>query len=594
MTFFAKCLSNIKGEGKRPNSISLRLEKILQLMDQNKGPERDLSAPNQTMPKNSHSGIRIILEHKNSDPLPANAGTHSMITGVNKNKCYQIKTNGQKSPSLMLKAPKNKINNSLRVAQWNLRGSKHPSKVHTINGIDCDLFALQEINHIDENVTDNIHKKNILSIKEREIKTIGGGTMTLSELNITHKEEININKDCNLTRIVIDGVFVLWFGNIYLNRGLPKQITKLFSIIQESIPENEMQNLILVGDFNVNINNKSPKLTLLTNLCNQFQLKINDPGKASRYFTTLDYLICGKGIEATIKENLPSCSDHNILIWDVTFKATPKPKKIYIPNKKLAEEITQAAIMNDNVTNATTLLQTFLNLKRLRKKEALLKIKPKRRKNDTYKSILLSIKDESSITEALKNYWSSFWEEVEDMRFSPMSKEAFNMLKTICKYHLYEKRDGSIVNNILGDDGNIITDPKKVSSALIEVLKNIQLSEEFAEYSGTLPFPDLPPLNEDEIKHLLSKLATGKALSFDLFSDMLLKDSKAVERLSKLLQDLWNNDLNKIDSINELFKARLIALNKVHPKTPKSDEFRPIIILSLIVKIMECRWLPKL
>jgi len=63
---------------------------------------------------------------------------------------------------------------------------------------------------------------------------------------------------------------------------------------------------------------------------------------------------------------------------DVTFKATSKPKKIYIPNKKLTEETTQAAIMNDKVANAATLLQIFLKLKRLRKKEALLKIKLKR------------------------------------------------------------------------------------------------------------------------------------------------------------------------------------------------------------------------
>ncbi len=54
------------------------------------------------------------------------------------------------------------------------------------------------------------------------------------------------------------------------------------------------------------------------------------------------------------------------------------------------------------------------------------------------------------------------------------------------------------------------------------------------------------------------------------------------------------SDLNQIESIQELFKSRLVALNKVHPHVPKSEEFRPIIILSLFVKIMECRWLPKL
>ena len=39
-------------------------------------------------------------------------------------------------------------------------------------------------------------------------------------------------------------------------------------------PEHEIQNLILIGDFNVNIENESPKLTLLSNLCKQFRLKI--------------------------------------------------------------------------------------------------------------------------------------------------------------------------------------------------------------------------------------------------------------------------------------------------------------------------------
>ena len=175
-----------------------------------------------------------------------------------------------------------------------------------------------------------------------------------------------------------------------------------------------------------------------------------------------------------------------------------------------------------------------------------------------------------------------------------MSKEAFDTLKAICKYHLYEKRDGSIVNRILGNDEKIITDPKEVASTLIGVLKEIQFSDKFTQYSGDLPFPDLPPLKKKEVLSLLSTLSTGKAISFDLFSDMLLRDESVTKRLAKLLKNLWTKDLNKIDSLNELFKARLVALNKVHPNTPKPDEFRPIIILSLIIKIMECRWLPKL
>ena len=453
---------------------------------------------------------------------------------------------------------------------------------------------MQEIDHPNINILNNIYNIKSISKKEREIEKKGGGTMTINNINITHQKEESVNKDCNLTRIVIDGVFVIWIGNIYLNKGLPKQIQKLFSIIQNKIPTNELQNLILIGDFNININNKSPKLTLLNSLCKQFNLNINNPGRGTRYQNTLDFLISGNGIEATIKENLQSCSDHNILIWDIKFKTTQKQRTIYIPNKKLAQEITETAIMNEKVQKATDLLQTFLQLKKIKRKKAFLRIKPKKPKKNIYKNLLLSITEESTIKETLNSYWTNFWQEIEELRYSALSKEAFNTLKTICKYHLYEKRDGSIVNQILGENEEIITDPKQVSAILIEVLQDIQLSEQFNKYSGNLPFPDLPPLEEIEIKQLLSKLSSGKAISFDLFSDMILKNEAGINKLSKILQDLWSGELNKIDNLNELFKARLIALNKVHPNTPKPAEFRPIIILSLIIKIMECRWLPKL
>ena len=239
---------------------------------------------------------------------------------------------------------------------------------------------MQEIDHPNINILNNIYNIKSISKKEREIEKKGGGTMTINNINITHQKEESVNKDCNLTRIVIDGVFVIWIGNIYLNKGLPKQIQKLFSIIQNKIPTNELQNLILIGDFNININNKSPKLTLLNSLCKQFNLNINNPGRGTRYQNTLDFLISGNGIEATIKENLQSCSDHNILIWDIKFKTTQKQRTIYIPNKKLAQEITETAIMNEKVQKATDLLQTFLQLKKIKRKKAFLRIKPKKPK----------------------------------------------------------------------------------------------------------------------------------------------------------------------------------------------------------------------
>ena len=111
---------------------------------------------------------------------------------------------------------------------------------------------------------------------------------------------------------------------------------------------------------------------------------------------------------------------------------------------------------------------------------------------------------------------------------------------------------------------------------------------------GNLPFPELPPLDEEQISNILKSLSTGKALSFDLFSDTVLRDEKMMKKLSKILGNLWSDNLKKVEALDKLFAGRLIAFNKVHPKLPKKKEFRPIIILSLIVKIMESRWLPKL
>ena len=88
-----------------------------------------------------------------------------------------------------------KINNSLRIAQWNIRGLNNQSKLHTINAIDCQIFALQEVDHPKNLILDQIHNLTPITKKERETDKRGGGTMTLSNLNITHKIEENINKD---------------------------------------------------------------------------------------------------------------------------------------------------------------------------------------------------------------------------------------------------------------------------------------------------------------------------------------------------------------------------------------------------------------
>ncbi len=49
---------------------------------------------------------------------------------------------------------------------------------------------------------------------------------------------------------------------------------------------------------------------------------------------------------------------------------------------------------------------------------------------------------------------------------------------------------------------------------------------------------------------------------------------------------------NSLDEIH--FVSRLIPLNKKHPNIPNADEFRPIIVMSSLVKLLEARLLKKL
>src|SRR5688500_9221380 len=120
-------------------------------------------------------------------------------------------------------------------------------------------------------------------------------------------------------------------------------------------------------------------MVLLKDLCKQFQLQINEPKENTRHGAKLDFLICGQGINVTYINQTSLISDHEIIQWSVGFKVTVKPQKLYIPNKKLAKEIiTEASIVDPNVTNAIELLECFLLKRKLKKKKAFLKIVAKR------------------------------------------------------------------------------------------------------------------------------------------------------------------------------------------------------------------------
>ena len=83
-------------------------------------------------------------------------------------------------------------------------------------------------------------------------------------------------------------------------------------------------------------------------------------------------------------------------------------------------------------------------------------------------------------------------------------------------------------------------------------------------------------------------MSKDKGLADDGISDHWIKTTEKWY----LLNNIWNDDI--MENFSEIFKARLVPLNKKWPDIPNSDEFRPIAILSHFFKFLELRFADKL
>ena len=83
-------------------------------------------------------------------------------------------------------------------------------------------------------------------------------------------------------------------------------------------------------------------------------------------------------------------------------------------------------------------------------------------------------------------------------------------------------------------------------------------------------------------------MSYNKGLTDDGYSDTWIRTTPRWD----LLRDLWNR--KTIESIPEIFKARLVPLNKKWPDIPQKEDFRPIAIISHFYKFLELRFANKL
>ncbi len=173
--------------------------------------------------------------------------------------------------------------------------------------------------------------------------------------------------------------------------------------------------------------------------------------------------------------------------------------------------------------------------------------------------------EESQITHIINEYWSNLLLENEKIRYGRDTAVAFQQLKNIFGYDKFEKRDGSIVDAVM-KDGEIITNTDEVNLALMEVLRELQI-DKTKPNSNIEPFPDMRELCYEEAMALVERMSTNKAISTDLFSDVIFQPQFR-EKTAEVIQNLWSKEsLDCLDMTN--FEARLIPLNKI-PRNSKT------------------------
>ena len=485
----------------------------------------------------------------------------------------------------------------LKITQWNARSLQSEAKVNFIRSLPGDLVAIQEIwGH-----AENIQKVgSIISCSKREERR-GGGTSTIHRLH-HHPfilERLQLNKDSNAIKIKINGLY-MWFINCYLARGSTTKLQRLFARLRKGIPMNEWGIICLIGDFNIDIQGQSNECQLFKSLCKTMGLTIQIPSYPTRETTTIDFLVTGSTISSSNHQIYPSLSDHKALSWDITIHTLKERKPLRIPNKETAKKITKSLLCNRKIRSTEEFIKELTHLRKKNSRHLTRLVTKRKQGNQDLMDALLKSENSQQTEVMIYKYWKRFWKNKENIRFSQASKHAYQIIKGVLKYHLFEKRDGGIISSIQREDGEITTDQKEVEALLLQTLREIQVDEKWGSIEKK-EFPRLRDLSPTEMETTLENLSTNKAIAWDGVSDLLFDPQKKgksqtsfLEITARKLKDLWRTNLDQFQNMEDTWATRLVPLNKVFPQHPTRFQLRPIMIQSTIVKALEARFLSKL
>ena len=471
----------------------------------------------------------------------------------------------------------------ITLAQWNCR-SLSLDKLNYVTSYECDVILLQEVWHPKLSVLNQIPKKPLLQI--RNDKQAGGSLLWFKKLNCQINRSLYINSDFSLHRVLVDRDKYIWIGSLYLAQGSIKQIQELFRKIYLFVPSFEWKFIILAGDFNINLHKGLSQNSMFISLLKQFGLTLQRSNRKTSLKGEPDFLIHGSAINAKLLSSNNSPSDHKLMIWDIELPCPDSKNPVRIPNRSFAEHITHYAWCCSS--NSHEFLRNIQYSKVIHPDKILQTIKRKSFKKPTIQK-LLDAQEDSDAFEIIRSYFRQFNADLEEQRFSNLSKKFFDYLRKVFKYDQISKRDGSIVSSLKDEHDQIITNEAEVHKQIMLTIKELQV-DLTKPRPLNLEFPQLNTKSLSEMNEILASLSNSKAIAYDGITDSIFKKEYS-GKSSIIFADLWAS-LKQIP--NTHFESRMVPLNKLHPNIPSRKDIRPIIITSPIVKMIEAALLPEL
>lgn len=106
-------------------------------------------------------------------------------------------------------------------------------------------------------------------------------------------------------------------------------------------------------------------------------------------------------------------------------------------------------------------------------------------------NMLLKLDNPADIFEGINLMWGQKWKNTESKRYTVASKEAYRTLKKTLKYHLYKKRDGSIISAIKLENGMTTSDQDIIDRELAKTMTKMQTDHSWTQLKLE-PFPKYP------------------------------------------------------------------------------------------------------